>query len=478
MGRAVGVVAAAVAIVLAGCTPATAPQVPPSGDAGLQVGGLDVTDGPSGVRADAPAPLRTAKHSDGGAADHLALLAVDDVEQYWQDQYPQLFGQPFTPVRKLISYDSHDPDGPRVCLRHQYSNPNAMFCRLDRSMSWDRGALIPAGRKYFGDQSIAALIAHEYGHAVQVSAGLIDRHTETIVREQQADCFSGAYLHWVAQGSSPRFVTSTGDGLNHVLAAAISLRDQVIEPGQEEMVEGGHGTALDRVSAFQVGFDGGPGTCTRIDLTEIEQRRGDLPMELGLTAYGTVQSGDMPVDEQLLGNLMEVLQQVFPQTTPPTLSLADPRCPNAIPSPPASYCPDTATIAVDLPLLQQLSVPADRAERVLPQGDNTAISMVTSRYVLAVQQSRGRPLDQPSTALRTACLTGVAQHAMARPITLPSGNTLVLSAGDVDEAVAGLLTNGIAASTADGTTVPAGFSRIEAFRAGLSSTEDQCFQRY
>jgi hypothetical protein len=160
------------------------------------------------------------------------------------------------------------------------------------------------------------------------------------------------------------------------------------------------------------------------------------------------------------------------------MAFAEQDCPGVASGLPTSYCPATNVIAVNLALLQQLSVPADRVERVLPQGDNTGISMVTSRYTLQVQQSRGQPLDQPTTALRTACLTAVAQHAMIRPIALPSGNTLVLSAGDVDEAVAGLLTNGIVASTVDGATVPAGFTRIEAFRAGLSSSEDQCFQQY
>jgi hypothetical protein len=44
----------------------------------------------------------------------------------------------------------------------------------------------------------------------------------------------------------------------------------------------------------------------------------------------------------------------------------------------------------------------------------------------------------------------------------------------MDEAVAGLLTNGMV----DGSTVPAGFTRIEAFRNGLSSTQEQCFDLY
>jgi hypothetical protein len=67
---------------------------------------------------------------------------------------------------------------------------------------------------------------------------------------------------------------------------------------------------------------------------------------------------------------------------------------------------------------------------------------------------------------------------MAEEITLPGGQTLLLAPGDMDEAVGGLLTNGIVASTIDGSTVPAGFTRIEAFRYGLFSSQEQCFDRY
>ena len=67
---------------------------------------------------------------------------------------------------------------------------------------------------------------------------------------------------------------------------------------------------------------------------------------------------------------------------------------------------------------------------------------------------------------------------MAEPIDLPSGNNIQLAAGDMDEAVGGLLANGLVASTLEGLTVPAGFTRIEAFRAGLSGSEQECHQHY
>ena len=52
------------------------------------------------------------------------------------------------------------------------------------------------------------------------------------------------------------------------------------------------------------------------------------------------------------------------------------------------------------------------------------------------------------------------------------------SQNDLDEAVAGLLTNHMVASDADGVSVPAGFTRIAAFRGGVTGDMDACYSRY
>ena len=66
------------------------------------------------------------------------------------------------------------------------------------------------------------------------------------------------------------------------------------------------------------------------------------------------------------------------------------------------------------------------------------------------------------------------------PVRAPvrHGDPLYLSAGDIDEAVAGLLSNGLAASDVDGGTVPAGFTRIAAFRGGVLGEMDACYSRF
>lgn len=109
------------------------------------------------------------------------------------------------------------------------------------------------------------------------------------------------------------------------------------------------------------------------------------------------------------------------------------------------------------------------------QGDNTALSVVISRYVLALQHERNVSLDNAAASLRTACLTGLAQRNM---VDAPPPS-LTLTAGDMDEAVAGLLNNGLAASDVNGNTVPAGFSRVMAFRSGLLDQDrDACYGRF
>ncbi|MGV0714549.1 neutral zinc metallopeptidase [Mycolicibacterium sp. XJ662] len=444
------------------------------------VGGLEIADGPSGLRPDAAEPTGKVNYTDGGSVDRMALSAVNDLVEYWEQHYGEALDGTFEPVENLASYDSDDPLGPPLCGQVLYREPNAFFCPRSDLIAWDRGVLVPTGQKFFGDMSVAALIAHEYGHAVQNMADLIDRSTPTIVREQQADCFAGSYIRWVAEGSSPRFQMSTGDGLNRVLAGVITIRDPILTPEDAEMVEGGHGTALDRVSAFQTGFVDGLSACAAIDLDSVEQSRSDLPIMLDVDDTGAMQTGEATLDKGIVETVVEALNTQFNPAQPPTLAFEpESSCADAKVTEPTSYCPGTNTISVDLPGLQALGTQAGTEQGVLVQGDNTAISVLTSRYMLGLQHQRQAKLDSAATALRTACLTGVAQRGMVSEVNLPSGSTIVLTAGDLDEAVAGLLNNGLAASDVNGNTVAAGFTRIMAFRSGLVNPDaDACYTRF
>ncbi|MFZ1174931.1 MAG: neutral zinc metallopeptidase [Mycobacterium sp.] len=467
---------AAAVLVVAGCTTFVDGRALSMLNDPFRVGGLPATNGPSGIRSNAPSPTGTVVNTDNGPIDKLSLLSVNDIEEYWKSVYGESLKGTFVPVGKLVSYNSKDPDSPIVCHNDTYKLVNAFYTPRCNLIAWDRGVFMPIAQKYFGDMSVNGVLAHEFGHALQHMAKLVTRQDPTIVREQQADCFAGVYLFWVADGKSPRFTLSTADGLDHVLAGVITTRDPVMDSDTENDDE--HGSALDRISAFQMGFSSGASACAGINKKEIEQRRGDLPNALRVDPNGDPETGEVPFNQDTLSTLMELLGNIFSPKNPPSLSYQPADCPDAKTSPPASYCPATNTIVVDLPGLATMGKVADEKEDTLPQGDDTALSIVMSRYALAVQHERGLPMQSPWTALRTACLTGVVHRKMAEPIDLPSHKDLMLTAGDLDEAVAGLLTNHLVASDADGTSVPAGFTRIAAFRGGVTGNMDACYSRY
>lgn len=437
----------------------------------FRVAGLPATDGPSGPRV--PPPVSTARvtDTDGGQIDQAALLAIEDIEDFWAQHYAEAFSGEFVPVQKLVSVAPSDPSAPPVCGTDAADlKYNAAYCRTRDVLVWDREYLLPAANTFFGVMAINGVLAHEYGHAVQLQARFADADTPTLIGEQQADCLAGTYLRWVAEGQSPRFTLNTTGDLDRVIAGAVAMRDptsvlRLLIPPSEA-----HGTALDRVSALQQGFDVGAHACAAIDFGEIQQRRGDLST---LLFHSGIPTSDLTITEDTVATLMTALDTIFTPAAPPILATDQAGCPLAD-GQPARYCPDTNTVSVDLAALRRIGKPADESEQVLLQGDNTALSLVVSRYVLALQRERGVSLDSGVAAMRTACLTGVAQHQLAERNDLP----LTLGTGDLDEAVSGILTNGIVASDVHGGVVPSGFTRISAFRSGLAADVDDCFRRF
>jgi predicted metalloprotease len=472
----VGLVVASVAFTVAGCSQATVLDgraVSMRYDP-YRVAGLPTSNGASGPRAAAPSAAGRVENTDDGEIDRAALMAVEDIEDFWSQHYSDAFAGTFAPVSRLVSVD---PRGSMTVCNEDASafDYNALYCAPDDLIAWDRVDLMPVAKEFFGDMTINGLLAHEYGHALQTRAGLVgEQRSSILVREQQADCLGGVYMRWVAEGHSPRFSLNTTRALDQVMAGAIAGRDPISTYDTRSLDPPSHGTALDRVSAIQTGFDLGAQGCAAIDSAEIQQRRGNLPQSLFDPASP---QSDIAINDQTLSTLLELLGQIFSPANPPTLAPEGGGC-AVSQQQPAAYCPDTNQIAVDMSTLQKVGAPADESDFVLLQGDNTALSMVTSRYVLALQHERGLPLSSAVAAMRTACLTGVAQRKMADPIRRPSGNQLVLGAGDLDEAVSGLLTNGMVATDVSGTPVPSGFTRILAFRAGLLGDAEDCYQRF
>ncbi len=490
----VAVAAATTALLVSGC-PKTAesPNLPPPPNP-TTVAGKPVAEGPSGLRPNPPGPIRPIVNGDNGDIDRIAGLAIADIEQYWTGAYAEPLKGKFTPVSALFSWDERYKHG-KFCGDGTHNFYNAEFCNNQsgqnclsdgstcspsyNTIGWDRGMMFPDMRDLAGDVAIPLVLSHEYGHAIQsLMAHLIDDYNEdtALAAEQQADCFAGVYLRWVVDDKSPRFTLNTGEGLTKILVAMLTIRDPMLP----QMLTYQHGSAFERVTAFQFGFDEGTPACVKIDPKEVEQRRAKYPKDL--VEQG--KTGEAPINQDTVKDVTEALTQLFSPATAPTVNFDMQPCPDARPSPPASYCPSSNTISVGVDKLIVMGTRLSRGSPLgssapTPFGDFTAFSTVMSRYMLAVQKQRGGlSLNDTNAGLRTACLTGVASVKLAKGVPVSGGKTITLTGGDLDEAVAGLLNNGLVAADVNGDFAPSGFARVDAFRSGVLSDEDTCLKRW
>ncbi|GAA4174779.1 neutral zinc metallopeptidase [Phytohabitans flavus] len=451
---------------LAGCSSVDPVWTFPNGSwTATTVAGLAVTDGESGPKPGVPdADIRVQNKSDS-EIDRLAANAVADVQDYWRAQLPESFGTEFEPIRRLLSYDS-TKDELAVCGVSTRDLVNALYCSADDTVAWDRGQLLPLLNDSFGSMAVVTVLAHEVGHAVQTRLGPaanLDDNTPSIVKEQQADCNTGSFFRWMAEGRAAHFQVSTGPGLNQVLQTLFFIRDSA---GSSFEDQGAHGSAFDRVSAFQLGFGEGPDRCAQIDPAEIEQRitqrTSDREEDQGLGA------GNLRVDDRdALADLRRSLDNTFVRagTTRPSMDTEESGCADDTPrTSPAAYCREENAVRVDIDDLVRIGTPAasGQGEGI---GDFAAFAEVASRYALWHQNADGDELTGMAAAQRTACLTGV----WAASIQPEREEALLLSPGDLDEAIAEmLLPQSLIAADVTGQSVPSGFARVAAFREGFN----------
>ncbi|KEI43068.1 aminopeptidase [Saccharopolyspora rectivirgula] len=463
------------AALLTGCAHAiSGTPTTPGTQAPDEVAGLPVTAGPSGPKPDAPDPRLPVEGTDHGPADRLARAAIADTTAFWRATFPETFGKEFHPVRRLVSYDSTGR-GIDLCGHPTAGSANAFYCPAENTIAWDRGELLPTLTNTFGPMAAVSVLAHEMGHVVQHQAGTARPDDPALVLEQQADCFTGAYFRHVAEGKSDHFQISTGEGLNDVMATLAYFRDT---PGAGDFTDtDAHGSAFDRISAFQHGFTEGPRRCAQLDPEEVKQRTTHFKF------WKQQQETDLPVDEHGIAAVERSLREVFRDTgaAPPTITTEPQACGNRPETPPATYCPDTNTVSLDLPALQQIAQPPGKNTTDGGYGDFAAYAQIAARYTLSVQRSAGLSLTGDTASLRTACLVGAWSGLLVEdPIGQrnPVGK-LRLAPGDIDEGIASLLSeDSLIAADADGNQVPSGFARVEAFRTGFQEGLGTCSTRY
>ena len=198
--------------------------------------------------------------------DEAIELSVEDVQAFWAEQLPEFYGQEYEPIpdENIRTYGP-DQDLTEVseCFAtsgvsdYEDVGPNAFYCSLDNTVVYDDFGLFPDLFDEFGGIGVAAVIAHEWGHAIQGQTSGLDA-AESIVIETQADCAAGAWVARVEAGDSELLGLDEGE-LEVAMAAVLSFRDP---PGSDPENPLAHGSGFDRVTAFQAGFIDGIARCS------------------------------------------------------------------------------------------------------------------------------------------------------------------------------------------------------------------------
>jgi predicted metalloprotease len=308
--------------------------------------------------------------------DEFVAVALADIDRWLTEVYPEVYGAPWEPLAGgvVAGYPERQSDLPG-CGEPTTSYPDlnsfaAFYCSLGDFVVYDDGddSLLTALADGFGVSVMGVVMSHEYGHAIQQRIGALDEFIPTIFTEQQADCFSGAWVGQAYRGESPLLRLGDVD-VRAGLIAMLEVRDPV---GTNQLVDGGHGSAFDRVGAFQEGFLLGPARCAELldeplplmpnefqPLSLDEALGGNAPYDcdelrdLGATDAEIAECSPAPVflADDLNDFWATSLDAGFPALSPqPVADLTLVTCDDAVPiADEALLCPAEGVVAYDEP---------------------------------------------------------------------------------------------------------------------------------
>ena len=414
--------------------------------------------------------------------DEFLLAVMTDLELWWGEQYPAVYGEPFQPLEGEV-YAAHPdrPDDIPGCgsPRTTYDEVQefvAFYCGDGDFMVYDDGpdGLLAELARDYGAGTIGTVLAHEFGHAIQLRNGALDRALPTIATEQQADCVAGAWTGRAARGEAAT-VRYTDADVRAGLIAMTKVSDPV---GLDQFVAGGHGSAFDRVGAFQVGFNEGPGRCAELiddplplvpnQFTSLEEQTTGGDAAFG---YGDDELlGFIPSDLNLYWGDELSISGLDRLTLVVARSAGDVECDDLR----GDFDEGVALCASSDEVWFNEPVARDAYESF---GDFAVGYLVASAWSEAVQDAVGTDLEGEPRALLNDCLTGAwVKTVVPIDFRLPQPRleerTVTVSAGDLDEAIQTVLTVSDLGSTDD--VSGSAFEKIDAFRTGVLGGLDVC----
>lgn len=418
----------------------TAPMI-----AGVDVPGVSAT-----LRDGHPAIRMRIVGTDDGPVDALAGQFLSDVLDFWDTtEMPQGKGF-FLPPHVAASYDAKTGDGTSVCVDTR--TVNAAACKKlsgQTSIEWDRGILLPAIMKAGNIFSVGITLAHETGHLVDFqlrdSGKPVSRNAaQTLINEQRADCYSGAWLANVAAGNSRRF-TIDPESLGNAVASVLVFRDNDMSSG--------HGIGVERVNALMRGYSSGPDVCSQIDGAATQDNREGMV----LSGESDDPSRRTPITETEIQSIRDKVAGLT--GTNPQLSSTP--CPEHLDEvSPAAWCASRRDVSTDFAAFAQMTETVRSADNALsvPVGPGHKIGPLLAALVQPSLTVSGKP----STSGATSCAVGVTARALAS-----QSNGSLLDFGDLDEILSETFGAGRSAVASDGSVEEWSLNRARNFLDGL-----------
>lgn len=178
----------------------------------------------------------------------LIELARADIDSFWEKEF-DIEGSIYDgPIKFLAYYSEIETDCGRALL------DNAFYCSADHSIYYDINFL-KGQLETNGDFAPVLIVAHEWGHLVQSLVGILrDDTLYSIQIELQADCLAGVW----SRNADDRGLLDEGD-FEEGIVALFRVRDP---KGTDFFDPQAHGTAGERIDAFNNGFDFGLDACS------------------------------------------------------------------------------------------------------------------------------------------------------------------------------------------------------------------------
>ena len=440
---------------------------PGSGGKSLNSTGTSTSTVDESMPADAPNIIG----ADGSTITPVVARAIVDLQKFWNEEFPKTFpGKQYDPVKGgFYSVSPSDPLPPCATQAADIAG-NAYYCAQADVVAWDDTQLLPDLQKTYGDLSVAVVIAHEWGHAVQARSGM---QGKTVTLEHQADCYAGAYVAHLTDEPKPTFEVDAST-VDEALAGFIELRDT---PGTSAEDASAHGSAFDRVNAFEDGIDNGASQCATYTDDSITL------VEIPFTDQADVDnSGNLPYDQTIplaSSDLEDYFSQVFAQLPGASGKAWTPLAGvNAFQTTgPKCGADDTNGFALYYCAADDTIEYQDSTMRAIHDGigDYAVATVIGTQYGLAVQNRLGLlGGDAKQQNITADCLTGAWSASVFKQDRATA--KLSLSPGDLDETVEALLAFGSTAGS-ENSKQGAGFQRVESFRKGLLEGVVPCLQK-